>query len=168
MYNSCNWFFWCNRRSIFWNLATDIDECAMGQSGCDPHASCINTEGSFSCQCASGYRGNGIKCTDIDECIEGSHSCDASAVCNNKPGSYVCSCKCGFILGNVSADGQQLCQGDITFPVIASCRLDIYNSVSIPENFSYEKQTYRLRSALKVIAQKCHSQKCNYCVDYFT
>lgn len=42
----------------------DIDECAADSvgSGCHPNASCINTEGSYSCECAEGYEGDGQSC----------------------------------------------------------------------------------------------------------
>ena len=32
----------------------DIDECAEGKSGCDHD--CTNTDGSYVCNCMSGYR----------------------------------------------------------------------------------------------------------------
>lgn len=36
-------------------IPTDVDECSSGAS-CGPHGHCINTEGSFRCSCAPGYR----------------------------------------------------------------------------------------------------------------
>ena len=43
------------------NTLPDIDECDGGY--CDSNADCVNTEGSFSCTCVSGYVGNGLNCT---------------------------------------------------------------------------------------------------------
>ena len=45
---------------------SDVNECES--SPCDMNASCSNTEGSFSCECNSGYQGSGFMCTDVNEC----------------------------------------------------------------------------------------------------
>ncbi|KAF6024532.1 NID2 [Bugula neritina] len=37
----------------------DVDECAEDKHGCHINAACINTEGSFTCQCKHGFLGNG-------------------------------------------------------------------------------------------------------------
>ena len=37
-----------------------MDECAMNI--CSEYATCINTEGSFSCSCSIGYHGDGFNC----------------------------------------------------------------------------------------------------------
>lgn len=41
---------------------TDKNECDKGEGNCDENALCINTEGSYRCQCQSGYFGDGEKC----------------------------------------------------------------------------------------------------------
>jgi len=41
----------------------DIDECATSQAGCDAHATCANTEGSFTCTCNDGWHGDGFTCS---------------------------------------------------------------------------------------------------------
>uniref|UniRef100_M3ZHP6 Sushi, von Willebrand factor type A, EGF and pentraxin domain containing 1 n=1 Tax=Xiphophorus maculatus TaxID=8083 RepID=M3ZHP6_XIPMA len=41
-----------------------VDECALG-SDCDDHASCQNTEGSYSCTCIHPYTGDGKNCTPV-------------------------------------------------------------------------------------------------------
>ena len=38
------------------NDCADINECISGQNDCSENADCLNTEGSFRCQCHSGYR----------------------------------------------------------------------------------------------------------------
>ena len=39
----------------------DINEC-RGDNDCDVNANCTNTEGSFTCACRSGYKGDGKTC----------------------------------------------------------------------------------------------------------
>ncbi|XP_068725626.1 mucin-like protein [Montipora capricornis] len=67
---------------------TDIDECNQ-ESTCDQV--CINTPGSFVCDCRNGYTldGDGKTCNDVNEC-EGRNECKQQ--CENKPGTYNCSC----------------------------------------------------------------------------
>ena len=43
----------------------DIDECKLKLSNCAENAECINTEGSYECQCKTGFQGNGIICIGI-------------------------------------------------------------------------------------------------------
>jgi len=42
---------------------TDVDECAMNNGGCSPHAYCTNTPGNFTCTCIEGYFGDGFNCS---------------------------------------------------------------------------------------------------------
>ena len=49
---------------LFW-LFLDINECMSGAHTCHAsYANCINTDGSYTCQCKSGYYGDGRTCTD--------------------------------------------------------------------------------------------------------
>ena len=41
---------------------TDVDECA-GNSTCDGNADCIDSDGSYWCQCLPGFTGDGYNCT---------------------------------------------------------------------------------------------------------
>jgi outer membrane protein OmpA-like peptidoglycan-associated protein/fibronectin type 3 domain-containing protein len=43
----------------------DINECSTNNGGCDVHASCTNSTGSYSCTCQSGYIGNGVTCAQL-------------------------------------------------------------------------------------------------------
>ena len=36
---------------------TDIDECITGDNDCDVHATCTDTEGSYTCSCNDGFLG---------------------------------------------------------------------------------------------------------------
>lgn len=76
------------------NVFTDIDECLHGTSTCSSNANCVNTQGSYHCQCADGYHGDGINCYDDDECSNG--PCHRKAVCSNNEGSYNCRCNFGY------------------------------------------------------------------------
>lgn len=58
---------------------------------------CLNTRGSFSCQCGPGYRRNGDQCIDKDECLQ-NHYCMHR--CVNLPGSYQCECNPGHKLAS--------------------------------------------------------------------
>ena len=43
-------------------LSVDIDECQSANI-CDIHAECINTAGNYSCDCNTGYSGDGVNCS---------------------------------------------------------------------------------------------------------
>ena len=50
---------------IFFSILinTDIDECSLGAADCHSTlAECINTEGSYKCECVDGYAWNGTTC----------------------------------------------------------------------------------------------------------
>ena len=40
----------------------DFDECANESDLCHLNASCINTVGSYDCECLSGFMGDGFNC----------------------------------------------------------------------------------------------------------
>ena len=103
-------------------LFLDVNECFEGSHNCHRNARCINTVGSFYCECSNGFVGNGRKCNgactyissficvkqivclDIDECLGGRRVCDQ--VCVNTEGSFHCSCYRGYeLLGDVICDG---------------------------------------------------------------
>ena len=41
---------------------TDINECIVDTNNCDVNAACINTVGSFLCECNPGFSGDGTSC----------------------------------------------------------------------------------------------------------
>ena len=44
------------------DILSDDNECESGAHDCDENALCINTEGSYKCDCNEGYNGNGFRC----------------------------------------------------------------------------------------------------------
>lgn len=100
-------------------LPTDIDECS-GASHEQCEHECVNTPGSYQCQCEIGFLlGENGTCSgivdniispvidlclvslchanlnaDIDECFEGTDDCEQ--MCINTHGSFTCSCNKGY------------------------------------------------------------------------
>ena len=74
----------------------DINECTDGTHDCDNNAICTDTNGSFSCDCSTGWEGTGTSCANINECTEGTHDCDANAACTDTDGSFSCNCSTGW------------------------------------------------------------------------
>ena len=62
----------------------DINECDKHTHNCNLNGNCTNTDGSFICDCATGYDGNGIDdCVDIDECVTKTDECSPVQNCEN-------------------------------------------------------------------------------------
>lgn len=79
----------------------DVDECQSegGLEGhhCHSNTRCVNTPGSYVCQCLEGYRRvDKFNCAEVDECTTGSHRCHEAATCRNTAGSYHCQCADGY------------------------------------------------------------------------
>lgn len=79
----------------------DINECEQqGASLCPANALCINTIGSYFCECKPGFQKsveNERICLDIDECNEIPGLCHQK--CVNFFGGYRCTCNNGYELG---------------------------------------------------------------------
>ncbi|TSK53727.1 Fibrillin-2 [Bagarius yarrelli] len=71
----------------------DMNECL--DNPCK-NGACINTDGSFRCECPFGYNLDytGIECVDTDECSIG-NPC-GNGTCTNVVGGFECSCQEGF------------------------------------------------------------------------
>ncbi|KAF7286998.1 hypothetical protein GWI33_002838, partial [Rhynchophorus ferrugineus] len=78
-------------------ICEDIDECKYYRP-CGPNSNCINTIGSFKCECKSGLYLNQSTCEDINECVTMPNLCEHK--CVNLWGSHRCACKTGYILRN--------------------------------------------------------------------
>ncbi|KAM9843255.1 adhesion G protein-coupled receptor E5 [Aulostomus maculatus] len=85
----------------------DTDECAEHDDLCGDDAICLNTDGSFNCQCKDGFissEGTPIfepdtsaKCQDINECADKNDICGPGAKCSNTAPYYFCTCEAGFM-----------------------------------------------------------------------
>lgn len=47
---------------FFFFSALDINECLFDVARCSADADCVNTAGSYSCKCHSGFTGDGFSC----------------------------------------------------------------------------------------------------------
>jgi len=79
----------------------DVDECQQegGLEGhhCHSNTRCVNTNGSYICECLPGYRRlDKFNCVELDECSTGEHACHQHADCVNTLGSYHCKCQQGY------------------------------------------------------------------------
>nr|XP_046232520.1 nidogen-1-like [Scatophagus argus] len=75
--------------------------CFTGRHGCDINAVCRPGDGlQFTCECSSGFAGDGRHCHDIDECGETRQVCGFNAVCTNQPGAFRCECSSGFVFAS--------------------------------------------------------------------
>lgn len=83
----------------------DIDECALEIDACSEVATCSNTEGSYECECDSGYEGDGMVCEDTDECANETDDCSEDATCINTDGSFECACNDGYFGDGVTCGG---------------------------------------------------------------
>ena len=46
----------------------NVDECALGLDNCHSEATCLDSDGSFSCTCLNQGTGNGVFCLETDGC----------------------------------------------------------------------------------------------------
>lgn len=78
----------------------DINECREGVAQCGPNSKCVNTEGSFTCACLTGFMlsNSSDGCEPIPGvCADGVTVCDKNANCRSLGGRrFGCKCKVGF------------------------------------------------------------------------
>lgn len=99
----------CNVCMYVHDCCKDIDECDEDVAGCTQL--CINSIGSYACNCENGYQLGSdnqtcfgtidlfcviITHVDINECTNTNGGCEQN--CSNTAGSYSCSCATGFLL----------------------------------------------------------------------
>ncbi|ELK08077.1 Fibrillin-3 [Pteropus alecto] len=73
----------------------DVNECAENPGVC-ANGHCVNTDGSFRCECPFGYSLDftGVSCVDADECSVGLPC--GEGTCTNVIGGFECACADGF------------------------------------------------------------------------
>ncbi|KAM8764499.1 LOW QUALITY PROTEIN: fibrillin-3 [Rhynchonycteris naso] len=78
----------------------DIDKC-QELPGLFPGGDCVNTFGSFQCECPSGYHLHEATriCQNIDECSKEPNFC-LFGTCTSSPGGFQCLCPPGFVLSD--------------------------------------------------------------------
>nr|XP_014340413.1 PREDICTED: fibrillin-3 [Latimeria chalumnae] len=78
----------------------DVNECSENPGIC-VNGHCINTDGSFRCECPFGYAldFSGVDCVDTDECSIG-NPC-GNGTCTNVIGGFECACDEGFEPGSM-------------------------------------------------------------------
>ncbi|PIO27103.1 hypothetical protein AB205_0019910, partial [Aquarana catesbeiana] len=97
----------------------DIDECQdRYTNNCNfyGYGYCVNTVGSYTCNCDSGYEyKEAFGCVDIDECADSSlNDCDPVAICTNYYyESYTCTCPQGYYGDGRHCDINECQQGTL-------------------------------------------------------
>ena len=85
-------------------LCKDVDECILsGFHKCHDDANCVNNDGSYDCECKTGFHGDGYINCFYDELCQ-IKKCHENANCESFEGFAVCTCKEGFL-----GDGDYLC-----------------------------------------------------------
>ena len=122
----------------------DIDECSRGIHGCDPNSICINTPGSWRCQCNNGWypepkEASLPTCKDVNECVEDQNACPVQSLCINSAGSYRCDCLAGWRNQGLYAcrDIDECSEGTYNCPSNSRC-VNTAGSYQCHCNFGYE------------------------------
>ncbi|TMS19921.1 Signal peptide, CUB and EGF-like domain-containing protein 1 [Larimichthys crocea] len=103
----------------------DVDECSFEEL-CRRELGnvCVNTPGSFVCQCQPGFRAQAPACVgpvcpdynvcqDVDECAESPAVCDGQGVCENTLGSYKCVCRPGYRGNGTHCEDENECASGV-------------------------------------------------------
>uniref|UniRef100_A0A8K9UI75 Sushi, von Willebrand factor type A, EGF and pentraxin domain-containing protein 1 n=1 Tax=Oncorhynchus mykiss TaxID=8022 RepID=A0A8K9UI75_ONCMY len=126
----------------------DVDECALG-SDCDEHASCQNTDGSYTCTCIHPYTGDGKNCTEPVKCENpGAPEFGYRDGSNFLMGSEVVfSCKEGYeLIGSSHVQCLETGSWNGVFPY---CRALSCGRPSVPENAVMMGTNFTFGSKLK-------------------
>ncbi|KAK7482356.1 hypothetical protein BaRGS_00026375, partial [Batillaria attramentaria] len=105
----------CEAGWIGTNCEEDKDECEINPNTCGSALeSCLNTNGSYRCNCLDGYsRNSSGVCADINECEVNVTSCGDLEDCTNTPGSFFCDCKAGYQSGGTGCTDENECENGV-------------------------------------------------------
>ncbi|RWS08167.1 fibulin-1-like protein, partial [Dinothrombium tinctorium] len=100
-------------RNMTTKICEDVNECRMAP--CHWPFICINTVGSYSCECDDGFTYRNGHCSDNNEC-EDENVC-RNGYCVNSIGSYECECDDGFKKdeNNFCVDIDECASGNVDF-----------------------------------------------------
>eukprot|EP00920_Eleutheroschizon_duboscqi_P028559 GHVT01069587.1.p1 GENE.GHVT01069587.1~~GHVT01069587.1.p1 ORF type:complete len:1166 (-),score=348.87 GHVT01069587.1:777-4274(-) len=134
--------------------ASSINGWTQGRRAACPIAeqTCVNTPGSFHCECPRGFEfsADATSCIDVNECRDGKwqgleHVQACQHKCANTLGSYTCSCYEGYRLvdsGGACADIDECAEGLVTCGPGADCfNLPGSFSCSCPPGFELAKSS---------------------------
>ena len=100
-------------------ICIDIDECNETGADCPEKSNCRNTDGSYACDCHSGYAG--AECKNVDECAN-SNPCGPNSQCKDTDGSYECPCITGFYpSGSICVNVDECTEGTHGCPLNSKC-----------------------------------------------
>ena len=82
----------------------NYNECAHNDlNDCPENTECIDTDGSYECECKEGFYKAGEVCFDVHECSDSElfgddllYDCPDNSDCVDTKGSYTCECKEGY------------------------------------------------------------------------
>ncbi|RUS86243.1 hypothetical protein EGW08_005985, partial [Elysia chlorotica] len=102
------------------NCYEDIKECTNPvKYPCPANSNCVESPGSYFCQCLTGFAYDNGTCVDINECEIA--RCDQS--CTNTIGSFKCSCEAGFnLLNDTDCIDIDECASNSTNDCAQTCR----------------------------------------------
>ncbi|PFH37873.1 microneme protein MIC7 [Besnoitia besnoiti] len=130
----------------------DINEC-QEPDHCPENSACINTPGSFRCECNVGFvKDSNGKCTSMDMCVAGQNKCDPIfATCAATDGSYTCSCKKGFQGSGKKGECRPLRGSEYKACELLGLRCGIYEHCESDKSGSYRCAALGRLQQLKVL-----------------
>lgn len=137
---------------------SDIDECTYSWSNKCSYYTCINTFGSYTCLCPSGYyNDSGVGCIDIDECANSDlNACSPNATCINAIGSYTCVCAPGYFGNGFSCEVDECALGVCGFGVECLKYFGSYSCYDPCLNYTTLDQSWRSTS------NEAYNWNCDY------